>query len=108
MNRRSFISSILAAATAPMVLPGALRVWKKSASSELLAPKWEFNPDWINAPYELGIIFNKGTVAKHVLYNRFEEFTKDSLVSNGMINDEFPIRLDSNLKVIQNMMPFKR
>lgn len=52
MNRRSFISSMLRAGVAAMVLPSATtyaRHWVQPVSRELWVP----NPDWINAKYEV-------------------------------------------------------
>lgn len=45
MNRRSFITSLLAGVVAPMILPGAGRYWKRS--TDIYVP----NPDYIDAKY---------------------------------------------------------
>lgn len=50
MNRRSFITTLLAGCVAPLILPGAGRNWKKSGA--LYVP----NPMWQNAEYEVSFI----------------------------------------------------
>jgi len=56
MNRRSFISTLLAGCVAPLILPGAGRTWKKSES--LYVP----NPAWKDAEYECILFGNDGKV----------------------------------------------
>lgn len=55
MNRRGFLTSliggVLAAGVAPNILAGAGRKWVK-AKSGMFVP----NPDWVNAPFELGFV----------------------------------------------------
>lgn len=57
MNRRSFITSMLAACAAPMALQGAGRTWSKVES--LLVPKHSMlNPEWVKAPFEVKFIWS--------------------------------------------------
>lgn len=57
MNRRSFLTTMLKGATACMALPSALtyaRAWKRTETL------WVVNPEWENAPFELGYHFASG------------------------------------------------
>jgi hypothetical protein len=62
MNRRSFFKTLSAAVAGTVVLPPAITfdrcwkypVWKKSGDI------WIINPEWENAPYEIGFHFPTG------------------------------------------------
>lgn len=57
MNRRSFLSQILKAAVAPMMLPAAVtyaRAWK--AVGGVWRP--DVNPEWVTAEYEVEFMFD--------------------------------------------------
>lgn len=65
MNRRNFLTGIIAAGVSSMILPAALTYkrskWIKRASM------WIPNPEWVNARYEVGFqFFRPGEL--HALY----------------------------------------
>ena len=53
MNRRSFLSTVLAGVVAPAFLPGAGRLWKRTESGLSVPKRAVINPAWVNAPYEV-------------------------------------------------------
>lgn len=60
MNRRSFISSLLAGTVAPAFLPGAGRRWFRTPEG-IIVP----NPDYETAPFEIDWLWNGAYVMDH-------------------------------------------
>jgi hypothetical protein len=74
MNRRHFLSSLLAGVIAPAVLPGAGRHWVKSANSEILTrPRAILNPAWVNAPFEVTLLWEAGTPQELRVYDPYPQ-----------------------------------
>lgn len=54
MNRRSFISSLIAGVVAPAFLKGAGRNWKRTESGLMVNPEWvdaEYDIIWVGMPH---------------------------------------------------------
>jgi hypothetical protein len=105
MNRRGFLTSliggVLAAGVAPNILAGAGRKWVKAKSGLYI-----INPDWVNAPFELGFIASPGMANFMVKQpNGLWSFRGFSIQHDGKLEmlpieqDPYPRRfLDANME----------
>lgn len=95
MNRRGFLKSLglaLGVAVAPQVLlsraPDAFK-WKRASSGV-----WVLNPEWVNAPYEIGYWIVEPGKLMPIIYNK-------ALFENM---DKCPIRLNKDGKIVPVVM----
>lgn len=99
MNRRSFLTGIIAAGISAAILPSALtyeRTWKKTAQG-----LYVLNPDWVNAPYEIRWLVTDKNLFEAVVV------PVSTPVRNCMI-ESMPIRLKFGVFDKQNIIePFK-
>ena len=85
MNRRSFIRNIfLTGIGSSLFLPKIIKAsFKDTLKYGRL--KWEINPEWVNAPYEVRFVTEEGFIIKDFCPLRFNEPIDLSLHSNDEI-----------------------
>ena len=65
-NRRSFLKNLCVGAAAFSILPASKtysRIWKPRA---IVPVRYEINPEWVNAPYEISYWWNGKDVRKEM------------------------------------------
>lgn len=68
MKRRDFLKTLSTAAACFTVLPAATtysRIWKPKL---IVRVRYEINPEWVNAPFEMRWFGNNFATIRHELY----------------------------------------